>query len=76
MIRRNVVEVRVDYRAVAAAQSEIYLKIILEKPLVEELVIAYFPALRRGESDIFILVLPLYIVAVIAHVLNELLLGS
>ena len=70
MIRCDVVEVRIDYRAVAAAQSEIYLEVILEEPLVEELVIAHLPPLRRGERDIFVLIFPLYIVAVIAHVLD------
>ena len=63
MIRCNVVEVRIDYRTVTAAKSKIYLEIILEEPLVEELIIAYFPALRRGERDILVLIFPLYIVA-------------
>ena len=62
MSRRDVVEVRINYRAVAATQGEIDLEIILEEPLVEELIIAYFPALRRGERDILVLIFPLYIV--------------
>ena len=75
MRRRCITHILIIKFAVNTAERKIHFKVVFKQSLVEQTFIAANVIVGRGEGDIFILILPLDLVAVFTHTRNKFFLG-